>query len=156
MKSPMMVTHSLLRPWGGGDLREGVSLQDILGEAAKLPSQWLAASLHILKDATHRLLPVAFHANCGVSHIQQSDPAKPCPHGAEPREHRPTRRMVTSSLNLTHMLLERTCVVQSCLFLTTVGRNPCVMCVIDDGEICTRELKESVVIFSSLHYKERS
>lgn len=68
MKSPVMVTHSLLRPWGGGDLREGVSLQDILGEAAKLPSQWLAASLRIPKDATHGLLPVAFHANCGFPH----------------------------------------------------------------------------------------
>ena len=57
------------------------------------------------------------------------------PRGKEPSRaifHRLTKRMVTSSLNLTHMLLERTCVVPSCLFLTTVWRNPCVTCVIDD------------------------
>ena len=63
------------------------------------------------------------------------------PGGKEPSRatfHRPTKRMVTSSLNVTHVLLERTCVVPSCLFLTTVWRNPCVTCVTDDSEISAR------------------
>lgn len=41
MKSPATVIHSLLRPWVGGDSREGVSLRVILGEAVVLPrSVW--------------------------------------------------------------------------------------------------------------------